>query len=261
MEPAAPAYYESDRMVAEYLLFHYGTAADLLPSFAGAASPAGVLEFPARCVTETFDHLAPGGRALDLGCAVGRAAFEFTRLGLDAVGLDYSRAFIAAAERLRAQGVILAKRKCEGEIGTDFAARVPEGADPARVRFLQGDAMEPPPDLGVFDAVLMANLIDRLYDPAKCLRHLPGLVKPGGQLVITSPYTWLDEFTPREKWLGGVFKGGVPVRTLDGLRAALEPVFSLVRVLNLPFIIREHDRKFQWSIAEASVWRRSGSGC
>jgi hypothetical protein len=25
---------------------------------------------------------------------------------------------------------------------------------------------------------------------------------------------------------------------------------------DLPFLIREHERKFQWSVAQASVWRR-----
>lgn len=257
MPPAQGDFYESARLVAEYLLFHYGTAADILPALAGASAPAGVLEFPARCVTETFGPLPKSGRALDLGCAVGRAAFEFSRLGLDAVGVDYSRAFIAAARALQTEGSLTASRPVEGEITAPFTARLPEGADPARVTFEHGDAMNLRPGLGVFDAVLMANLIDRLADPARCLARLPSLVKPGGQLVITSPYTWLDEFTPREKWLGGVFRGGRPVRTLEGLRAALEPRFALLRTLNLPFIIREHERKFQWSIAEASVWLRN----
>ena len=32
--------------------------------------------------------------------------------------------------------------------------------------------------------------------------------------------------------------------------------FERVRVLDLPFLIREHARKFQWSVAQASVWIR-----
>jgi hypothetical protein len=27
-------------------------------------------------------------------------------------------------------------------------------------------------------------------------------------------------------------------------------------VKDLPFLIREHARKFQWSVAEATIWRR-----
>ncbi len=84
--------------------------------------------------------------------------------------------------------------------------------------------------------------------------QLAALVKPGGQLVITSPYTWMEEYTPREHWLCGE-RGD----TLAGLRAALEGDFELTGTKGLPFLIREHARKFQWSIAQASLWRRRTS--
>jgi hypothetical protein len=111
-------------------------------------------------------------------------------------------------------------------------------------------------DLGAFDVVLMANLIDRLSEPRRCLVRLPELVRAGGQLIITSPYTWLEEFTPREHWLGGFERHGQRVTTLDGLQAALDGSFELVKTLDLPFLIREHARKFQWSVAQASCWVR-----
>ena len=111
-------------------------------------------------------------------------------------------------------------------------------------------------DLGAFDAVLLANLIDRLRDPQRCLARLPSLVKPGGQLVIASPYTWLEEFTPRENWIGGAEREGRPVGTREALQSLLAPDFDLVAVKDLPFLIREHRRKFQWSVAEATIWRR-----
>jgi hypothetical protein len=37
----------------------------------------------------------------------------------------------------------------------------------------------------------------------------------------------------------------------------LEENFTLVDVRDLPFLIREHARKFQFSVAQASIWRRS----
>ena len=98
---------------------------------------------------------------------------------------------------------------------------------------------------------MMANLIDRLPDPAKCLDRLASLIESGGGLIITSPYTWLEEYTPREKWLMDD-EGS----TLGALRKILSPNFELRQTLDLPFLIREHRRKYQWSVAEASVWRR-----
>mgnify|MGYP001199336591 CR=1 FL=1 len=68
------------------------------------------------------------------------------------------------------------------------------------------DACALPNDLTGFDAVLMANLLCRLPDPQACLAQLSGpqaIVKPGGLAVIISPYTWMKEHTPPERWLGG----------------------------------------------------------
>jgi hypothetical protein len=87
---------------------------------------------------------------------------------------------------------------------------------------------------------------------------MDGLLGAGGRLVVTSPCTWLAEFTPRENWLGGFERKGKRVRTLDTLKEILSPHFELLSRKDLPFLIREHARKFQWSVAEATVWRAVG---
>lgn len=52
-------------------------------------------------------------------------------------------------------------------------------------------------------AVLAANLLCRLPDPSIFLRRLPSLIKPGGVLVLVSPYSWLPAWTDQQHWLGG----------------------------------------------------------
>lgn len=50
--------------------------------------------------------------------------------------------------------------------------------------------------------MLAANLIDRLYSPRKFLTTIHERMNPGGLLVITSPYTWLEEYTKkRSGWV------------------------------------------------------------
>ena len=237
--------YETDKLLAEYLLFHYGAAEEILPYSFG---PREALEYPARCVSECVTR---SGRALDLGCAVGRSAFELARTCEAVIGIDYSARFIAAAAELQRGGSLEYRRADEGDLFTKLTACMPDGIDRSRVAFETGDAMDLRADLGVFDVVLMANLIDRLADPQRCLARLPSLVKAGGQLVITSPYTWLEDFTPRANWLGGRER-----TTLDGLQAALAQDFQLAATRDLPFLIREHARKFQWSVAQATTWIR-----
>jgi len=247
--------YETDKLLGEYLLFHYGTAEEILPYPGG---PHAALDYPVRCVTEGLgaESLRGAVRALDLGCAVGRSTFELARHAREVVGIDFSRRFIEAASALRDNGELAYRRTDEGTLCTSLVARVPAEIDCRRVSFETGDAMALRPDLGVFDVVLLANLIDRLTEPQRCLERLPALLGTGGSLLITSPYTWMEEFTPRENWLGGVERAGEAVRTLDGLQAALEDAFELVETRDLPFLIREHARKFQWSVAQASLWRR-----
>jgi SAM-dependent methyltransferase len=124
------------------------------------------------------------------------------------------------------------------------------------VAFEHGDAHDLRESLGAFDVVLACNLIDRLSDPARFLGQLPRLVKPRGQLVITSPYTWLPEYAPTSQWLGGFVVDGEARTTLAGLTDALAPDFSLIAARDMPFLIREHARKYQWSVAQATIWRR-----
>lgn len=246
--PANP--YESEKLVDEYLLFHFGTEAEIL---GGLPGPKEALDFPARCVRELLSD--PGGpRALDVGCAVGRSAFELAARCGSVVGIDFSQAFIAAATRLKESGRLPYHAVVEGRLRAALEARVPAGLPRERVDFETGDAMDLRPDLSGFDVVLAANLICRLPEPLRFLGRLPGLVRPGGQLLLTTPFTWLEEFTPEAHWLGGR-EGGLP-RSFDALHEILRPHFELQATRDLPFLIREHARKFQYGVALGSRWVR-----
>ena len=168
-------------------------------------------------------------RALDLGCAVGRSAFALSSFCHQVIGVDYSRVFIEAAQQMGERQQIAYDRVDEGALTTALVAKLPVEAVPERVSFEQGDALNLRPDLGSFDVVLIANLICRLANPLQCLEQMPALVKPGGQLVITSPYTWLDEFTPPDRWLGGFARndGEEPVVSSTALQEFLTPHFCL----------------------------------
>jgi SAM-dependent methyltransferase len=155
---------------------------------------------------------------------------------------------------LRQRGTLAAEVPLEGDICEEVVLRVPDGVDRARARFRVGDAMELPADLGAFDLVLGANLVCRLPEPRRFLRQLPRLVKPGGQLLLTTPFTWLEQFTPRSQWLGG--RREEKIRSADALKAILEPDFELQLTRDLPFAIREHQRKFQFGIALGWRWIR-----
>jgi len=243
--------YETKKLLAEYLLLHYGSAEDILD---GKPGPVEALDFPVRTVRQL---IAPGTRvesALDVGCAVGRSTFELSRYAQTAIGLDFSSAFILAAERMRTGGTIPCRVIEEAGKTKPFTATFRPPPEGGEIRFETGDACKLRSDLAGFPLVHAANLICRLPDPASFLARLPDLLASGGQLLLTTPFTWLEEYTPMEKWLGP--RDDDAPSTRDVLLERLSPHFELEAEADLPFLIREHARKFQYTIAWGSRWRR-----
>eukprot|EP00035_Acanthoeca_spectabilis_P001394 m.79810 g.79810 ORF g.79810 m.79810 type:complete len:308 (-) comp10844_c0_seq3:1536-2459(-) len=250
--------YETDRAVAEYLQFHYGKDADLLPYSNG---PTEALNFASRTADMCSEWVVklgvPRGAAFDVGCAVGRTSFDLSKTFDAVLGLDFSHKFIATADKLRAGASIEYTATLEGEATGAFSCSAPLDANPGRIKFIQGDACNLPPGIGPFSVIHGANLLCRLPDPEKFLESLPGLLVDGGLVVLISPYSWLKSYTPKEKWLGGCAgPDGTVKDSFKGLKAVMDRVgLKLVHEENTPFLIREHIRKYQWGISHATVWQ------
>jgi putative 4-mercaptohistidine N1-methyltranferase len=244
---AQNSFYETDLALCQYLLFHYGDDRDLMPFPFG---PKNALHFPIRCVTECVDKgtLPVHAKGLELGCSVGRTSFELGRYCQSVIAVDHSSAFISAARKLQHAGFLEYTLQEEGAHRSIRTARVPEGVEPNRVTFLCSDVMEFAPSSGPFDVVVAANLLCRLHDPQAFLSLLPNLVTRGGQLILISPYSWLEEYTPRSHWLGE--------DALRSLREILDEDFDLLRFFDIPFLMREHLRKYQFGVAQATIWKR-----
>lgn len=240
--------YETTRLLDEYLLFHYGSDEELLGH---ACLPREALLFPVRTVSEMLPERYGTQRALDLGCAVGRSSFLLSERFAEVVGIDFSHSFIAAANRLRDGETVKYHRHEEGHQYSTLEASMPPSSRPEVVTFQQGDAMDLPQELGKFDLLHAANLICRLTHPERLLQRLPELVTSGGTLILTTPCTWLEDFTPSEFWPEG--------STLEWLKESLQPHFELEMTRDLPFIIREHARKYQLTVAQGSRWKRTDS--
>lgn len=245
-----PNPYESSRLVDEYLFFHY---ANLEETSGGLPVPSEAWSFATRVVRELWPGDSMVDSALDVGCAVGASSFELARRAHRVTGVDFSNAFIEAAREIQKQGRVTAQVAVEGRRMRDFKASAPEGAQRSRVNFQVGDATALPANLGSFDVVLAANLVCRLPEPMRFLERLPELVKSGGVLLLATPFSWLEEFTPVDRWLGGTEDSE---SSFDILQHILSPSFELETTKDLPFLIHEHSRKFQYGISLGSRWRR-----
>lgn len=239
--------YETQEMLNKYMLMHWGSEKNIWGEVPVAPRPE-VVHLPLKCAALTVQYASEFERVLDLGCAVGRSTFEMARHFKEVVGIDYSREFVDSATALQTTGERAYWRKDSGAEGVSLTAKVDKAIDRKRVRFEQGDACTLPLHLKEFDAVLMANVLCRLPDPAACLERMQGanaLVKHGGVLVMTTPFSWLEEYTPKLRWLDGI----------EGVKKTLTE-FELIHQEELPFLIREHRRRFEYIVTLASVWRR-----
>jgi 5-histidylcysteine sulfoxide synthase/putative 4-mercaptohistidine N1-methyltranferase len=242
--------YETDEQVSMYCEFHYGDEYLGVPNFPKAIAQLALQAAvsPAR------------GRALDIGCSVGRAAFELAEAFEQVDALDFSARFVQIGSRMQRTGRIRYERPEEGDL-VSFHERSLEALGLTgrydNITFMQQDATNMKPDFTGYDLVVAANLIDRLNDPDRFLRDLAGRINPDGLLLIASPYTWLESFTEKEKWLGGFKRDGEPVTTLDGLHARLDESFELKgEPVKVPFVIRETANKHQHTLSEVTLWIR-----
>lgn len=103
-----------------------------------------------------LEHLAPG-RAADLGSGSGWIAAQLAAMGHEVTGVDIS-----------ASGVAVAKRA------------FPEAG------FRQGSVYE---DFGEqFDIVVSSEVIEHLYEPRRFIDNIYRSLRPGGAVVLTTPY-------------------------------------------------------------------------
>lgn len=242
--------YETDSLISQYLEFHYGR------------EYFKIANFPKACIDKIVPHLQGinTNKALDIGCAVGRSSFELVKHFDKVDALDFSTRFILNAIALRDQGKVRYLIDDEGELTTLKEFRLSElnlGDKVNNVEFTQGDACNLKPKYSGYDLIFAGNLIDRLYEPKVFLNDMIERLKKGGLLVITSPYTWLEEYTNKENWIGGKKINGENFTTLDGLHECLDNDFELQdKPYNVPFVIRETRRKHQLTIAQMTVWKK-----
>jgi 2-polyprenyl-3-methyl-5-hydroxy-6-metoxy-1,4-benzoquinol methylase len=121
--------YETNKARIEYLDMHFG-AFNL-----DGKSIADATDFPLQCAQECALLIKENPNipsiALDVGCAVGRAAFELARHFEQVVGIDYSHSFIDTANALKQLGSLEYQALEEGEITSTKRAQI----DPSIVSF------------------------------------------------------------------------------------------------------------------------------
>ncbi|MEU0663703.1 class I SAM-dependent methyltransferase [Streptomyces lavendulocolor] len=153
-------------------------------------------------------------------------------------------------------GHMVYQRTDQGERTTTKVATTDPAACRHHVRFDVADACALPAELGHFDAVLVANLLCRLNQPRACLTQFLGesaLIRPGGLLLLATPWSWSPEHTPREEWLGAIPTTG---SSEDVLHEILSTEYDLILEVDEEAVLRDHARRFQYIRPQITIWKR-----
>ena len=241
--------YTTDSIISQYCHFSWG------------GNALGVENYPATCAKLSLEYMKDKAKvkAFDIGCAIGRSSFELARGFDEVIGVDFSARFIQEAEKLKQSGILRYVMPTEGELEEFHEVNLSSfnlEKEAAKVNFWQADACNLKPIFKDFDLIFAGNLIDRLYDPKKFLDSLASRLNEKGMLILTSPYTWQEESTAKEKWIGGYKRDGENVTTLQGLEEILGKDFKLIDTRDVPFVIQETARKHQYTIAQMTVWEK-----
>ena len=240
--------YESDALVSQYCEFQYGD------------THFGVNNFAIECAKIASKYAVNNTKALDLGCATGRATYELAKTFDEVEGIDFSVRFVQVGTKLKEDGAVSFQSPDEAELFTNKKVTIEElGYENLKdkVAFWQGDACNLKPNFNSYDMILATNLIDRLYQPRLFLDTIDERLNDDGILILTSPYTWQESSTKKEFWLGGYKdENGNDVKTIDTLQEILKDKFELIHTQDLDFVIKETRRKYQHTVSEVSVWKK-----
>jgi SAM-dependent methyltransferase len=175
--------------------------------------------------------------ACDVGGATGRLVYELARNidRIDSVTLvEPAPALAHWARRLLLDGepiddfpVVHTRRRT----GVGAPARVPTRPANVRIRVVEQGVDDLDRELK-FDLVCCLNVIDRVARPASLVQTLASHICPGGILVLASPLSFDQRFTPdRADWV-------------DDLEALLPPArWRIVGRADVLYELRRHERE------------------
>ncbi len=160
-----------------------------------------------RCLEEGLALLGPDesvpAPALDIGCAVGRTAFDLAaRTDGLVLGVDVNFSMLQVAQGVLRDGIVRYPRR---RVGLVYDRRqfslLPSGRE--RVDFWACDALALPFRTGLFAFASAFNVLDCVAAPGGFLQSLASALHPEAKALLSTPYDWSANVTPVEAWVGG----------------------------------------------------------
>ena len=196
------------------------------------------------------------GPVVELGAAAGGVTRRLAEaLDTAVLGLDLSAPLARFAARALRGGTLRYPLRLRGTAYEERQITVPPPERGSCAIWI-ADALVPPIAPGSAGLVVALNLLDCVSDPKALLRAAAALLRPGGHLLLCTPFDWNTAATPVEAWVGA--------RSTDtaepdlGLWAATTSGLQLIaRSDALGWDVRVHARATMHYRAELVVLRRT----
>ena len=189
--------YNSKSMLSAYLWSHYAEFFDG-PGGAGASDATDAYQKWASLFTQTH------GWALDIGCSVGRLAFELSRTHSRVIGVDTSSTFIKKARQILKDRQLRFDLIIEGHITEERSCELDAAYHSDRVDFIVADAMALPFRTGRFDTAASVNILEKVPHPVQHLKEVNRILqKNPGNFLFSDPFSWDESVSDPDLWLSG----------------------------------------------------------
>ena len=242
--------FETDKSICQQLDCYFGTNSLAFDDYGQ--------QIVAHINSLLNSHTERTGRLLNLGCSVGRVAFELSNCFEHIDAVDFSARTIQHGVQLQAGGSVRYTKTIEGDICQYNELKLDDVVNSAhsdRVLFSQGDGCNLKESFQGYDVVFIQHALEKSYDPLRLLHNAKNRVNPSGLLIILSDYNYQAQYTEQVKWLSGTKVNGENLFALDALTHQLSAEFELIEQHELYRVLADSARNFTVDKCQLTAWR------
>ena len=204
-------------------------------------------------------YLTSNSKVLDLGCGVGRLAFELAKTTGHVDGIDFTARHIQHCLDLKEQGQLRYAMPTQGEI-FDFHEVTLDSfgfeQSPENLHFAQGDGLNLKPQFSDYDLAICYRVIEFSYHPQTLLQQLSQRIKAGGLVVLGSSYSWDVSITDTAHWIGGFKRNGENLSSEAHLFEIMSTEFELLQETQVISQFELDQRTSQTANNHITIWRK-----
>jgi 5-histidylcysteine sulfoxide synthase/putative 4-mercaptohistidine N1-methyltranferase len=242
--------YETDIEICQQLDSHYGDTQLNINNYPQQISQS--------IVEKVFQYGASPHKLLNLGCSVGRTAFELAKHFQHIDAVDFSARYIQYGVQLQQQKTVRYTSVISGDIQNFHEVSLEQlSLDKVgeNILFSQGDGGNLKPIFSGYDAVLIEHALEKSYQPKQALATISKRINSKGLLFVLSDHQYSTTNTEKENWLGGIKVNGENLNGFDGLSLQLADEFDFLDEYSLTRVIKINQCTYTVTTTQMTVWQ------